>query len=88
MSNLQQHLHELKVRCFYVVLSFILTFFLWFSNQRESLYLLSKPFLEFQKTFVFFDLTEAFYVTLKTSFLFSFLIIFFFIVSFLVFFYS
>jgi sec-independent protein translocase protein TatC len=59
----------MKYRCFYLLISAFLTFCLCSSSQLELFYLIGKPFLQIQQTFVFLDLTEALYTVLRLSFL-------------------
>lgn len=67
MSNLHYHFLEIKTRCLYVLFSIILTFLLCYNFQVELIYIIGKPFLEFQQTFIFLELTEAFYTLLHIS---------------------
>lgn len=76
MSNIQYHLHEIKIRFFYLLFSTISTFFISYNYQLEMVYLLGKPFIELQQTFIFLELTEAFYTLLKISTLITLLVIF------------
>lgn len=67
MSNLHYHFLEIKIRCFYVTFSTIVTFLICYNFQVELIYLIGKPFLKFQQTFIFLELTEAFYTLLHIS---------------------
>lgn len=67
MANLHYHLLEIKLRCFYLILSWICTFVISYNCQIEIIYLIGKPFIELQQTFIFLDLTEAFYTLLRIS---------------------
>ncbi len=71
MTNFQHHLTEIKYRCVYLMLSALLTFCMCSSSQLELFYLIGKPFLEVHQTFVFLDLTEAFYTVLRLSLVFT-----------------
>ena len=75
MSNIQHHLNELKLRIFYVIFSASTTFFICYNCQIEIVYVMGKPFIELHQTFVFLELTEAFYTLLRISTLFTFLTI-------------
>lgn len=74
MTSLQYHLVEIKWRVFYLIFSTICTFFVCYKFPVESVYIIGKPFLEYQQTFIFLELTEAFYTLLKISFIFTILI--------------
>lgn len=67
MSTLNNHLLEIKFRVFYLILSALCTFFLCYNYQIEIVYIVGKPFMELQQTFVFLELTEAFYTLLRIS---------------------
>lgn len=67
MTNIQYHFYEIKLRFLYLIFSLLFTFFLSYSYQLEMVYILGKPFLQSQQTFIFLDLTEAFYTFLKIS---------------------
>lgn len=71
MTNFQHHLTEIKYRCLYLFFSALLTFCMCSSSQLELFYLIGKPFLEVQQTFVFLDLTEAFYTVLRLALVFT-----------------
>lgn len=74
MTSIQYHLVEIKWRVFYLLFSTISTFFVCYKYPIEIIYIIGKPFLEHQQTFIFLDLTEAFYTLLKISFIFTILI--------------
>ena len=57
------HLKEIRVRIFYLIFSVFFTFFFCYLYRFECIYIFSKPFLKFQKQFIFTDLTEAFSAT-------------------------
>lgn len=67
MINLHHHLLEMKSRVFYLSLSTLCTFLLFYNYQLEIVYILGKPFIESQQTFIFLELTEAFYTLLRIS---------------------
>lgn len=67
MANIHYHLLELKWRLFYLIFSAICTFIMCYNYQIEIVYVIGKPFLELQQTFIFLELTEAFYTLLKIS---------------------
>jgi sec-independent protein translocase protein TatC len=76
MYQLFPHILEIKSRCFYIFLSFLITLITCYFYQIEILYLIGRPFIELNQKFIFIDPTEAFYTILKVSFLISFLCIF------------
>lgn len=65
------HLKELKLRTWYLVSSFLLTFFICYYYCFEIVYLFVKPFLNYDKNFIFTDLTEAFYSIIHLNFIVS-----------------
>ena len=67
MANIHYHLLEIKSRFFYLISSTLCTFFLFYSYQIEIVYIIGKPFIELHQTFIFLELTEAFYTLLKIS---------------------
>nr|YP_009049986.1 SecY-independent transporter protein [Chlorella sorokiniana]YP_010387301.1 tatC [Chlorella ohadii]AII02120.1 SecY-independent transporter protein [Chlorella sorokiniana]AIM56871.1 SecY-independent transporter protein [Chlorella sorokiniana]UPO68037.1 tatC [Chlorella ohadii] len=67
MVNFQYHLFELKLRGFYLILSAITTFFICWNYQLEIVYILGRPFIQLHQTFIFLELTEAFYTLVKIS---------------------
>lgn len=67
MTNFYNHLLELKLRSIYLIFSTLCTFFLFYSFQIEIVYIVGKPFIELQHTFIFLDLTEAFYTLVRIS---------------------
>lgn len=69
MTSLQHHLLEIKWRLFYITFSAICIFLICYNSPVEIVYIIGKPFLKFQQTFIFLDLTEAFYTFLKISFI-------------------
>lgn len=75
MSNIHYHLFEIKSRIIYLIFSTFCTFFILYCYKIEIVYLIGKPFVELQQTFIFLDLTEAFYTLLKISVILTFLLI-------------
>lgn len=75
MTILHQHFIEVKLRIFYIIFSTILTFLICYNSQIEIIYILSKPFLDLEQTFIFLKLTEAFYTLLKICTILTLLII-------------
>ena len=75
MTYLHSYFYEMRLRSYYVLFSLFSTFFICYSFQLEILYIIGKPFLEFQHTFVFLELTEAFYTVLRISTSLTFLLI-------------
>ena len=75
MTYLHSYFYEMKLRSYYVLFSIISTFFICYYFQLETLYIIGKPFLQFQHTFVFLELTEAFYTLLRISTSLTFLLI-------------
>ncbi len=67
MTNLHNHLFEIKLRFFYLIFSAILTFLLSYNYPVELIYIIGKPFIEMEQTFIFLNLTEAFYSLLRIS---------------------
>nr|QGT76948.1 SecY-independent transporter protein [Micractinium pusillum] len=67
MTNLHNCILELKSRFFYLMFSTLCTFFLFYCYQIEIVYIVGKPFIELQHTFIFLDLTEAFYTLVRVS---------------------
>ena len=68
-SAIYYHIKELKLRIFYLTISFLCTFFSCYYYSFEMIYLFVKPFLAYEKNFIFTDLTEAFYTTIKLNFI-------------------
>lgn len=75
-TYLHSFFHEMRLRSYYVLFSTFSTFFISYSFHLEILYIIGKPFLEFQHRFVFLELTEAFYTLLRISTSLTFLLIF------------
>lgn len=70
-SSVYYHVKELKLRTCYLGFSFLTTFFISYYYSFEILYLFVKPFLNYEKSFIFTDLTEAFYTTIKLNLIIS-----------------
>ena len=66
-SSLYYHFIESKDRLMFLVFSFLLTFSLAYTYSVELIFLYVKPFLIFEKPFIFTELTEALYITLKIA---------------------
>lgn len=58
LQNITKHITEVKYRLLYLSLSFLSTFLMCYYYQIEFLYLLIKPFLELNHTFLSTDVTE------------------------------
>lgn len=71
-SNLHYHFLELKLRLSYIIFSLFSTFLTCYYYCFEIIYVFTKPFLYYEKNFIFTDLTEAFYTSIQISFFFSF----------------
>lgn len=76
MVNFQYHFFELKLRGFYLILSALTTFLICWSHQLEIVYLLGRPFIQLNQTFIFLELTEAFYTLVKISFILTLFLLF------------
>ena len=70
-SAIYYHIKEFKLRILYLIISFLCTFFSCYYYSFEMIYLFVKPFLVYEKNFIFTDLTEAFYTTIKLNFIIS-----------------
>ena len=73
---------EIRYRFGYLITAFLLTFFTCYFYSLELIYLFARPFLHskhhfllFSKGFIFTNLTEAFYTTLKICFIWTFLFV-------------
>jgi len=66
-SSIYFHIKEFKLRICYLALSFLITFFSCYYYSFEILYLFVKPFLGYEKNFIFTELTEAFYTTVTLN---------------------
>ena len=66
-SSIYYHFIESKDRLMFLVFSFLLTFSLAYTYSVELIFLYVKPFLIFEKPFIFTELTEALYITLKIA---------------------
>jgi sec-independent protein translocase protein TatC len=70
-SSVYYHIKEVKLRTCYLGFSFLITFLSCYYYSFEILYLFVKPFLSYEKNFIFTDLTEAFYTTIQLNFIVS-----------------
>jgi sec-independent protein translocase protein TatC len=70
-SSVYYHVKELRLRTNYLGFSFLITFFICYYYSFEILYLFVRPFLNYEKNFIFTDLTEAFYTTIQLNFIVS-----------------
>jgi sec-independent protein translocase protein TatC len=61
MNPLSSFVYESRVRLSYLLWSFVLTFFLSSIYQKEIVYCVGRPFLQFHHPFIFLDLSEALY---------------------------
>jgi sec-independent protein translocase protein TatC len=75
MTNLKYYLLEIKLRLCYLIFSIICTFLISYNFQVEFVYIIGKPFIELQQTFIFLELTEAFYTLLRISTIITLLVI-------------
>ena len=66
-SSIYYHFKEFKLRISYLVFSFLTTFLICYYYSFEILYLFVKPLLNYNKNFIFTDLTEAFYTTIQLN---------------------
>ena len=60
MKHLPCFFMEVKSRLWYVILSFTFTFLFLYQYQTEMVYLVGRPFFQFQQTFIFTEISEAF----------------------------
>ncbi len=67
MTHFTLHMYEIKVRIMYLLFSGLCTFCILCNSQNQLVYIVGKPFLEHQQTFIFLELTEAFYTFLRLS---------------------
>lgn len=67
MMNFQYHLLEIKLRVIYLFISTMSTFLISYNCRSELIYIIGKPFLELEQTFIFLELTEAFYSFIRIS---------------------
>lgn len=70
--NLIINISELKIRLFYFVLSFFLTFFASFIYRVELFFFISQFLLKYEEGFIYTSLLEPFIIYLKLSILFTF----------------
>jgi len=66
MYYISFYFHEIRIRIFYTLLACIFSFVLGYIYKYELFYILSKPFLKFQKKFIFFDFTEGLYTMIHS----------------------
>jgi sec-independent protein translocase protein TatC len=64
-SPLSHHLNEAKSRFLYLIFSLSIAFLTSYTFSIELIYLFVKPFLVFEKSFIFTELTEALSITVK-----------------------
>jgi len=69
------HILEAKYRLVYIGLASILSFLVSYLYRIELVYLISKPFLDFHRKFIFLDLTEALYTMIYISAAISFIVV-------------
>ena len=75
----QQHIQELKERCFYFLIGTFFLFLIAFFFSKEILYIFTRPFIEVQleeRTFILTNLIEAFTVYFYLSSYFTFFLSF------------
>jgi sec-independent protein translocase protein TatC len=60
-------MYEMKLRFIYLLFSTLCTFCILYSYQIQLVYIVGKPFIEQQQTFIFLELTEAFYTFIRIS---------------------
>ena len=65
VSSISYYFVEIKDRSMFTLLSLGLTVILCYIYSVELIFLYVKPFLGFEKPFIFTELTEALYITLK-----------------------
>lgn len=66
-SPLSQYLNEAKTRSLYLLFSMGVTFLISYAFSMELVFLFVNPFLAFEKSFIFTELTEALYITIRVS---------------------
>lgn len=71
LQNITKHITEVKYRFWYLSFSFFCTFLTCYYYQIEFLYLLIKPFLELNHTFLSTDVTEILTSLISLCFLIS-----------------
>lgn len=73
MSNivLFRHFNELKLRFFYLISCFMITVVTAYNYCFEIVYIFTKPFLHYEKNFIFTDITEFFYTNIEVCIFFS-----------------
>ena len=75
-TNLLINLEELKLKFFYFLFSLLITFLVSFNYKEELLFLVSLPFLNFNKFFIYTGLLDPIFIYLKLSISFSFFLTF------------
>ena len=76
MHYIYYYINEIRLRIFYVILAWILTFVIGYIHKYELFYIISKPFLNFHTKFLFFELTEGLYTMIHIVSIISLLLIF------------
>ena len=66
-TNFIYYFIDIWYRIVYFFISFLLTFIVCYHYYADLTYLYVKPFLKYHKVFIFTELTEPLYVTLKIS---------------------
>ena len=64
-TNFAYYFMDIRCRFFYLFLSFFLTFLTSYYCSMELIFLYVKPFLKYQRPFIFTELTEGLYITLN-----------------------
>ena len=64
-TNFTYYITDIRYRFIYLFISLIFTFMACYYYCVEIIFLFVKPFLKYQKPFIFTELTEALYITLK-----------------------
>ena len=64
---LQNHLKDLKIKVFYLIISFIITLLICIYYRIHILFLISRTFLLLKKKFIFTKISTAFWIYLKLS---------------------
>ena len=67
MQFIFHHILEARYRLVYIGLAYGLSFLVSYLYRVELVYIISKPFLEFHRKFIFLDLTEALYTMIYIS---------------------
>jgi sec-independent protein translocase protein TatC len=80
MTNLSFHFYEIKLRFFYIGVSMLCTFLIFSTHQLEIIYIIGKPFINLQQTFIFLELTEALSTLLQVSAILTSVVVFAFVI--------